>query len=146
MRKRLQSAVISVLIAGAFLLVEGHVQVPGIENGEGLRGVAWAGTAGAEGDSVVIKLGQTLFLEPNVPNPFDKTTRIAYTLDRETPVTLRVFDAFYNDVRTLVNGQVQAPGRYVVDFEPDGKYSSTMYFYSLTTDAGIETRRMLLVR
>lgn len=141
MSKGLQSVLFAVLAACLLLPAEGMIGLPG--QGSAGGNAVWAGT---EGDSVVIKPGQSLFLEPNVPNPFDKATRIAYTLDRETTVTLRVFDAFYNDVRTLVDAQVQTPGRYEVEFAPGGNYSSAMYFYSLTTDAGIETRRMLLVR
>lgn len=146
MRRRLQSGIVLTLLACVLLLIEGQVRIPGLGSGKTMRGIAWAGPAGVEGDSVVIKPGQSLFLEPNVPNPFSKTTQIAYTLDRETTVTLRVFDAFYNDVLTLVDAEVQTPGRYVVDFVPVGEFSSAMYFYSLTTDAGTETRRMLLMR
>lgn len=99
-----------------------------------------------EGDSVPINPGQTLFLEPNVPNPFSDQTIISYTLDRETRVTLRIFDAFYNEIATLVDDVFQVEGRYTVPFRHDGKLSSGMYFFSLTTSAGIETRRMLLVK
>lgn len=146
MRRRLQSGIVLASLACLLLAVEGQVRIPGFGSGRGMHNIAWAQPTGVEGDSVVIKPGQSLFLEPNVPNPFDKATTIAYTLDRETPVTLRVFDAFYNDVRTLVDAEVQTPGRYEIEFVPVGEFSSAMYFYSLTTDAGTETRRMLLVR
>lgn len=99
-----------------------------------------------EGDTVSINPGQTLFLEPNIPNPFRDQTIISYTLDRETRVTLRIFDAFYNKIATLVDDVFQVEGRYTVPFRHDGKLSSGMYFFSLTTSAGVETRRMLLVK
>lgn len=98
-----------------------------------------------QGDSVVIKQGSSLFLEPNIPNPFTHQTKISYTLDRETKVLLTVFDAFYNDVIILVEENSQGPGRYEIDFNPVGKFGTGMYFYSLTTSAGTETRRMLFI-
>ena len=99
-----------------------------------------------EGDTVNITPGQSLFLEPNIPNPFQGRTTIAYTLDRETRVTLRVFDAFYNEISILVDNDLQAVGRYEEIFDAGGDLASGMYFYSLTTSAGVETRRMLLVK
>ncbi len=99
-----------------------------------------------EGDTIRITPGQPLFLEPNVPNPFQERTTIGYTLDRETRVTLRVFDAFYNEIATLVDDEFQVEGHYEKVFDPERQLASGMYFYSLTTSAGIETRRMLLCR
>ncbi len=99
-----------------------------------------------EGDSVRINPGRSLFLEPNAPNPFSDRTTISYSLDRETRVTLRVFDAFYNEIVLLVDDEFQVEGRYEVVFNPDDMLASGMYFFSLTTSAGVETRRMLLVK
>ena len=99
-----------------------------------------------EADTVDVVPGQTLFLEPNIPNPFSSTTIIAYSLDRETTVTLRVFDAFYNEVATLIDDLVQVEGRYEITFNPEGELASGMYFFSLTTSEGVLTRRMLLLK
>ena len=133
-----------VIVAGLFLAGGWISDTVYSTNGVG-TGAVYAQPFGVEGDSIVIKEGSTLFLEPNVPNPFVVRTRISYTLDRETMVLLRVYDAFYNDVITLVEEDSQQPGRYDVDFVPAGRYGSGMYFYSLTTNAGTETRRMLFV-
>lgn len=135
------------LFSAVFLLCSG---IPVAGEGLGADGrtsgeVLHAMPFGVEGDSVVIKGGTSLFLEPNVPNPFKSETEISYTLDRETKVLLRVYDAFYNDVITLVEEDSQAPGRYVIMFTPAGRFGSGMYFYSLTTSAGTETRRMMFV-
>lgn len=147
--RHLRQAAVRASVTCALLLMEGVAGGLGV----GLRGMgaSSSGTvrampAGTEGDSVVITPGQSLFLEPNVPNPFDRETVIAYTLDRDTKVILRIYDAFYNDVLTLVDEDSQPPGRYTVTFTPAGEYATAMYFYSLTTSAGTETRRMLLLR
>jgi hypothetical protein len=100
-------------------------------------------SAGVEGDSIVIIPGQPLYLEPNIPNPFSTKTTIGYTLDRETPVTLAVYDQFYNLIEVLVDDEYQTEGRYEVEYNPKGALASGWYFYSLKTSAGVETRRMM---
>lgn len=136
-------AVVCLLLIGAS--VSGGVL---ISEASGQVGSSRISTAvnGVEGDSTVIKPGSSLFLEPNFPNPFTNTTQIAYTLDRETKVLLEVFDAFYNQVLTLVEMDSQGPGRYEIDFAPNGEFASGMYLYSLTTSEGTQVRRMLFLR
>ena len=137
-----------IMLCCALLLLGAGVPVSGEKcgaDGKGHEKALRAMPFGVEGDSIVIRQGSSLFLEPNVPNPFKSETEISYTLDRETKVVLRVYDAFYNDVITLVEEDTQAPGRYVIPFTPAGRFGSGMYFYSLTTSAGTETRRMMFV-
>ena len=107
---------------------------------------ALATLAATEGDSVIIKPGTPLSLEPNAPNPFRSTTVISYTLDRETVVTLTIYDCFYNEILILVDDEVKVSGRYSVRFDPDLKLATGVYFYTLETTAGRETRRMLYIR
>jgi hypothetical protein len=99
----------------------------------------------ATADSAQIKPGLRTFLEPNAPNPFQFTTRIAYTISQETHVVLRVYDFYFNEVETLVD-EVQAAGRHIVDWDPEGTVSSGMYFYELRTNDQTELGRMLYVR
>ena len=83
-------------------------------------------------------------LRQNYPNPFDGSTQIGYELDTGGHVRLDVFDLTGRRVETLVDGLVP-PGEHAVLF--DGRrLASGTYVYRLETDAGSESRRMVLVR
>ena len=83
-------------------------------------------------------------LDANYPNPFARTTAIAYELPEPATVRLEVFDVLGRRVRTLVNGEQNA-GRHDVEFAVEG-LASGVYLYRLTADARTATRQMHLVR
>ena len=57
-------------------------------------------------------------LRQNYPNPFGRSTRIEYVLDRSSPVRLDVFNLLGQRVATLLDG-IQGPGMHGVDFTTD---------------------------
>ncbi|MGA2622780.1 MAG: T9SS type A sorting domain-containing protein [Bacteroidota bacterium] len=80
----------------------------------------------------------------NYPNPFNPTTVIDYQLPSDEYVTLRVYNALGQEVRTLVNGVVQAgPHSTVFDGE---NLASGVYFYRLTAGRFTSVMRFLLVK
>jgi hypothetical protein len=83
-------------------------------------------------------------LERNYPNPFNPTTRIAFTLPEPERVKLTVFDLQGNVVTTLVNGRTEA-GRHTAVFDGTG-LPSGVYFYRLEAGNSTETRRLVLLR
>lgn len=85
-------------------------------------------------------------LAPNVPNPFRETTTISYSLAHDEHVTIKVYDAFYNQIKVLVD-EGQAAGLHSVSFDAIG-LSSGFFFYSLTTSSHAEPDwgRMVLMR
>ena len=97
-------------------------------------------------DSVKFEPGTSLFLEPNFPNPFVEKTTIAFTLDETAVVTLKVYDAFYNPVRTLIDAEERSAGRYPVEFDTKSRLASGMYFYTLEIEGGEKLTRRMLVR
>ncbi len=83
-------------------------------------------------------------LTDNDPNPFVDTTKITYTLDKRTYVSLTVYDLMGREVRKLVS-EKQSPGAYFIVF--DGRdLQPGMYFYKMRTSAGSLTRKMYLTR
>ena len=86
------------------------------------------------------------FLAPNVPNPFRETTTISYSLARDERVTIRVYDAFYNQIKILVD-EDQAAGLHSIPFDAAG-LSSGFFFYALSTPSrsAPEWGRMVLMR
>jgi hypothetical protein len=85
-------------------------------------------------------------LHQNYPNPFNPTTKIAFDLVDNNPVTLTVYNATGQVVATLINGAQYAKGRHSITFDA-GNLTSGLYFY--TVKIGNEftaTKKMLLVK
>jgi len=88
-------------------------------------------------------------LAQNVPNPFNPKTTISFELARSGMVLLEVFETSGRRVRTLAQG-VRVPGAYEVTW--DGKddlgkdLPSGMYLYTLRTNEGTVSRKMMLLK
>jgi len=92
---------------------------------------------------------QTVFLGNNYPNPFTLQTTIPVTITKQNKVSLEVFDIRGLKIKTIAL-QVYQSGSY--DFYWDGtdddrnRVLSGVYFYRLTTDNKVQTKRMILIR
>jgi hypothetical protein len=83
-------------------------------------------------------------LRQNFPNPFNPSTTITYDIPRNVAVTLRVYNAIGQEVRTLVN-EVQDAGTYSVLLKSTDLVSG-MYFYQLRAGGFIATRRLIVLK
>lgn len=94
-------------------------------------------------------LARRLALEQNFPNPFNPRTRIRFSVDRTSPVTLSIHDVSGRQVRTLLD-RPMVPGVYVEEW--DGRdaggerVSSGVYFYRLQAGKRTLTRKMLMLK
>ncbi|NOZ75096.1 MAG: T9SS type A sorting domain-containing protein, partial [FCB group bacterium] len=88
-------------------------------------------------------------LYPNYPNPFNPRTAIRYDLDRNTDVSLVIYDILGREVLTLVNG-FRTAGTHVVTWsgrDRSGKPAATgTYFCRLSTENQVRTIRMVLLK
>jgi photosystem II stability/assembly factor-like uncharacterized protein len=90
-----------------------------------------------------------LALEQNVPNPVRSQTAIRYSLARNGPAALDVFDVNGRLVRTLVSS-VQEAGTHTVTW--DGRdqrgipAANGAYFYKLATGEQVLKRKLVLVK
>jgi len=88
-------------------------------------------------------------LYQNVPNPFNPSTSIRYSLRSASTVTVVVFDAAGRRVRTLLDATMPAG---VHDITWDGydhtgnRVASGVYFYRLEAGAFTQTRKMVLLK
>jgi hypothetical protein len=85
-------------------------------------------------------------LHQNYPNPFNPSTKIAFDLVENNPVTLTVYNATGQVVATLIDGVQFTKGRHAIAFD-SGNLTSGLYFY--TVKIGNEftaTKKMLLVK
>jgi hypothetical protein len=85
----------------------------------------------------------------NVPNPFNPSTTIRFGMPEAGPVSLTIHNVVGQTVLTLVEGRVE-PGVHTVLWDArdaTGRdVASGVYLYRLTSQHGVRTRRMLLVK
>jgi len=90
-----------------------------------------------------------LLLAPGIPNPFNKSTTIAYTVPSEAHVSLRVYDATGRLVNALVD-EVRPAGEYRAYWDGTDRYknraASGVYFIRLTAGVEAATQRIVLLR
>jgi hypothetical protein len=83
-------------------------------------------------------------LEQNFPNPFNPSTRIAFSVQVSGFTSLKVFDILGREVATLVNEELSA-GKYEILFDAAG-LSSGVFFCRLSAGSLSETKQMVLLR
>jgi hypothetical protein len=90
-------------------------------------------------------------LDNAYPNPFNPTTTIKYTIANRGNVSLKIYNAAGQLVRTLVN-EVQSPQATAFSKTWNGlndqgqPVSSGVYFYKLTTTNFTQTKKMVLLK
>jgi len=88
-------------------------------------------------------------LLPNAPNPFNAATRLRFELDAGQRVSIRIYNAVGQLVRTALEEDL-LPGRHAVLWdgrdERGDEVGSGIYIYTLEVKGKIESRRMLLLR
>lgn len=83
-------------------------------------------------------------LRQNYPNPFNPSTTIAYTVERQAFVVMKVYDMLGREVATLVNEET-APGTHKVTWTGDGM-SGGVYFCRMQSGGYSSTRKMILLK
>jgi hypothetical protein len=88
-------------------------------------------------------------LSQNYPNPFNPSTSISYTVTKSSNVTLKIYDLLGNEVKTLVNANQNAGNHSVVwngENNSGSKVVSGTYIYTLRSDAGFASKKMILLK
>jgi hypothetical protein len=91
------------------------------------------------------------YLDDNYPNPFNPTTTIRYGIRETGHVSLQVYNAAGQLVKTLVNGeQAPQPGGFKVEWHGESNagvtIASGVYFYKLVTKDFEKTKKMVLLK
>jgi len=104
---------------------------------------------GADDDGFLSGPVDVLELRQNYPNPFNLSTVIAYTLPRQSHVTITVCNVAGQSVRRLVDRD-RAAGfhRESWDGRDDNgrEVASGIYLYRLKSDAAVMSRKMILIK
>ncbi|MEO8448021.1 MAG: choice-of-anchor B family protein [bacterium] len=98
------------------------------------------------GHNNINTIPKTYNLKQNKPNPFNPATSIKFDLPENAFVKLRVYDISGRLVANLIN-ELKAAGSYDYNFDA-GNFglSSGIYFYTLSSDNFIETKKMVLLK
>jgi len=83
-------------------------------------------------------------LDQNYPNPFNPSTRINYSVPTSSFINLKVYDILGNDVAVLVNEEKPA-GNYEINFDAS-RLTGGVYFYQLTSNSFVDTKKMILLK
>jgi photosystem II stability/assembly factor-like uncharacterized protein len=84
------------------------------------------------------------FLLQNYPNPFNPSTIISYSIPKQSHVTLTVYNNLGQKVSELLNSEQEA-GYHQINF--DGSIlASGVYYYRLSTDSYITTKKMQIMK
>jgi flagellar hook assembly protein FlgD len=99
--------------------------------------------------SITAAIPDKFSLTQNYPNPFNTETSFKYEIPTASHVKVEICNVLGRKVKTLVNEKMEA-GFYIVYWdginEQGENVVSGIYFYSLTTNKGKLTRKMVVVR
>ncbi len=90
------------------------------------------------------KIPTEYVLKQNYPTPFNPTTVISYAIPTNSFVSVKVYDLLGNLIATLVNCNQEA-GIYMVSFTAN-KLSNGIYFYRISVNDFLATKKMLLIK
>ena len=113
----------------------------------GLDDIYWeGGTIDAQENTIDLR---TFTLKQNVPNPFNPTTNISYSLAETSSVHIAIYNMKGQVVKTLVSDR-QNSGNHSVVWNGTDKLnspvSSGIYYYKISTDFGEETKKCILLK
>jgi len=87
---------------------------------------------------------ETFSLEQNYPNPFNGSTTIGFHITRRADTSLKIYDLLGREVRTLIEGRLDA-GEHAVSFDGED-LANGIYFYRLRVAGRILTGKCVLLK
>jgi hypothetical protein len=94
-------------------------------------------------------LPKTFELSNNFPNPFNPTTQIRFALPQQSLAKLIVYDLLGREVRTLVNGTLNA-GYFETTWngknDAGAQVSSGMYIYRIEAGSFVSSKKMMMLK
>jgi hypothetical protein len=104
--------------------------------------------SGIEETKISAEINSPIFM--SIPNPFNRSTTIKYSVRKSGDVTIKIFDIAGKLVRNLVNGN-KKPGAYSINWDGTDdlkkKLPAGVYFYRLkVSDGNSETKELIILR
>ncbi|MCB9057628.1 MAG: T9SS type A sorting domain-containing protein [Calditrichae bacterium] len=114
-----------------------------------LRIIEGTKSTALEGKDVTVITPDDYKLNQNYPNPFNPTTNIEFYLPIKKNITLTIYNAMGQKVKTLVNG-LMGKGNHTVQWDATNesgvKVATGMYIYELRFGNFKQSKRMMLVK
>ncbi|MBK7106546.1 MAG: T9SS type A sorting domain-containing protein [Ignavibacteriae bacterium] len=85
------------------------------------------------------------YLAQNYPNPFNPTTKISFNLPKESNVDLRIYNSLGEESGVILNKINLGNGFHSYNFNAS-KLSSGVYLYTLKTDFGSLSKKMMILK
>ena len=101
-------------------------------------------TAVDDDSQIDVKVPRNYVLEQNHPNPFNPTTKIIYSIPKESNVIISVYDLLGREIEKLVKEE-KSRGTYELTWSAEN-LPSGVYFYRLQAGSFVETKKMLLLK
>mgnify|MGYP001627774361 CR=1 FL=1 len=95
-------------------------------------------------EQIELEVPEEVFLAQNYPNPFNPSTTIPFGLDKDSDVSLVIYDILGRKVTTLIDTRLTA-GRYSPKFIAN-HLASGVYFYRLITDSKVLVKKFTLIK
>jgi len=112
-----------------------------------IESVEFSGLTDADFNEVINQVN--FQLAQNYPNPFNPTTNIRFSMQQAGDVNLTIFNTKGQKVKTLVNGAYQA-GEHLVNWngrdENNKLVSSNVYFYKMSLNGMVQTKKMIMLK
>ncbi len=80
----------------------------------------------------------------NYPNPFNPSTKIEFSIPKQSHVSLKVYDVLGREVAELINREMQL-GLHSVNFDASG-LSTGIYFYKIEAGNYTEIKKMSMIK
>jgi hypothetical protein len=124
-----------------------HSQVsvnPGIMSPEAYKVEGGVETYKIEFRSETSELSGGFELFQNIPNPFDNSTRIGFTIDKQSNVTLKVYD-YSGKLLLQKNGDFDK-GYNSIDLNVNELNATGVMYYQIETDTQYASRKMIVIK
>ena len=96
-----------------------------------------------------IRIAKEFLLEQNYPNPFNPTTIISYILDKDSDISVSIYDVSGKLINTLQN-EYRTQGEHSIIWngtdDLGNKVGAGVYFYQLRAGEIVKTKKMVLVK
>ena len=87
---------------------------------------------------------ESIELNQNYPNPFNPSTTVSFFLEKESQVTLRVFNVLGEEVATILSDRVES-GNHQITWNA-GNLAGGVYLLRLETPHAVKTKKMILMK
>ncbi len=88
---------------------------------------------------------KTFDLYQNYPNPFNPSTKISFTLSENGMTTLKIYNSLGQEIKTLLNSELEAGKIYNVDFDASS-LPSGIYYAQLVQSNKSKVIKMVLAK